>query len=197
MPNVNYCVLPAEASDEDLVKAGLVPGTVDLVCVAQALHYFNFETFHETVFKVLKPQGGLYVAITYVLPVIAKDLDELMYTYMEDILGPHWNPNRLWTLDGYAKVPLGPLAEYEVKNCSDLLPDDAKRIVLQWDFNDLVGYTDSWSGVQNYIKTEGKHPLKDNEELFSKFQAAWPGPLDQKVECIYPLLFKMAKLERN
>jgi SAM-dependent methyltransferase len=191
--NVTYRVMHSEASDQELHEAGLHPGTVDLVCVAQALHWFNFEAWHNVVKKVLKPDGGVYVAITYVLPEISKEFDEVLHHYSENVIAEHWNEHRIWTLDGYAKVPFGELAQFELKP-TEVLPPEAMQMVLHWNLHDLIGYTDSWSGVQAFIKKTGKHPLRDNPELLDRFLRTWPAKsVDEKIRCIYPLQMRICR----
>src|SRR2546430_5407093 len=51
---IRYAVAPSEAS-------GLADSSIDLVCVAQALHWFDRPRFYDEVRRVLKARGLLAV----------------------------------------------------------------------------------------------------------------------------------------
>src|ERR1043166_9820982 len=67
---VEYRVAPAENS-------GLESGTVDLIMVAQALHWFDLPRFYDEARRVLKPNGAL-AASAYRFFHIAPEIDELV-----------------------------------------------------------------------------------------------------------------------
>jgi hypothetical protein len=190
--NVKYVVLPAEATDEEYATAGLLPGSVDLITVAQALHWFNFDAWHATVNKFLKP-GGIYAGITYDLPIISEDIDPLVRYYYKDVVGKYWDINRKWVEDRYTTIPLGEMSKFEVKDINSLLDEESQFMQMEWNFQQLIGYIDSWSSTQTAVKKLGKHPLKDDPVLMKKFQDAWKLPFDQKIKCRYPLFFRIAK----
>ncbi|TLM60395.1 MAG: methyltransferase domain-containing protein [Deltaproteobacteria bacterium] len=64
-PRIDYRVAPAEAS-------GLAAASVDLVTVAQALHWFDLPAFYAEVRRVLRPDGALAVWSYGVLAVEGK-----------------------------------------------------------------------------------------------------------------------------
>src|SRR5690606_34767150 len=53
-PKITYKVEKAESSS-------LINNSVDLITVAQALHWFDFEKFYSEVKRVLKPEGIIAV----------------------------------------------------------------------------------------------------------------------------------------
>ena len=66
---VDYHVEPAE-------HVSLGDSSVDLVTVAVAIHWFNFDEFYREVRRVLKPDGIL-AAWTYNLAQISPEIDRL------------------------------------------------------------------------------------------------------------------------
>ncbi|HEX6639020.1 MAG TPA: class I SAM-dependent methyltransferase, partial [Steroidobacteraceae bacterium] len=69
-PRVQYSVAPAE-------KSGLPDASVDLVTVAQALHWFDAEAFYDEARRVARP-GALLAAWTYPRPeFVAPELDRV------------------------------------------------------------------------------------------------------------------------
>jgi ubiquinone/menaquinone biosynthesis C-methylase UbiE len=54
--------------------------SVDLVTVAVAIHWFNFDEFYREVKRVLKP-NGILAAWTYSLSEISLEIDSLIKQY--------------------------------------------------------------------------------------------------------------------
>jgi len=77
---VEYRVAPAETS-------GIESDTMDLVMVAQALHWFDLDRFYAEVKRVLKP-NGIIAASAYNLLKIAPAIDEIVNRYYYEIVGP-------------------------------------------------------------------------------------------------------------
>src|SRR4051812_1803752 len=79
---VEYQVATAEQS-------GLASQSVDLITVAQALHWFELDRFYPEAIRVLKPNGLLAVwCYTYLR--IASNVDALVQHFYNDIVGPYW-----------------------------------------------------------------------------------------------------------
>lgn len=166
IPNVCFHHLSAEASAEELSKAGLDHGKVDLITVAQALHWFNFDEFHATVHKMLRPSGGVYAAITYALPNVNDEIDKLVREYHGEIVGPYWDSNRKWVDEFYKTVPLGCLTQHEITDKAVIhFPDEAKVMKSRWNLAMMLGYLDSWSSTQTKKKVTGQNPIWDDPQL--------------------------------
>ncbi|HMI78613.1 MAG TPA: class I SAM-dependent methyltransferase, partial [Ferruginibacter sp.] len=71
--NIFYAVEPAE-------QTTLADKSVDLITVAQAMHWFNFEKFYAEVNRVAKP-GAVIAVWTYNLLKISKEIDDLINEY--------------------------------------------------------------------------------------------------------------------
>jgi SAM-dependent methyltransferase len=83
---VEYRVAPAENS-------GVGSGTIDLIMVAQALHWFDLDRFYVEARRVLKPDGVL-AASAYNLLHIEPAIDEVVNRYYYEVVGPFWPPER-------------------------------------------------------------------------------------------------------
>src|SRR5688572_32236344 len=70
---VDYRVEPAE-------QVSLGASSVDLVTVAVAIHWFNFDEFYREVKRVLKPDG-IIAAWTYSLTEISPEIDQLSHQH--------------------------------------------------------------------------------------------------------------------
>ena len=95
--NVEYRVEPAEQSS-------LAAASVDLVCVAQALHWFEQERFHAEVRRVLRP-GVVIAALAYAGCRIDPAIDRVTTHLYVDLTGPYWPPERAHIEAGYATLP--------------------------------------------------------------------------------------------
>ncbi len=126
-PRVSYLVAPAE-------QAPLADSSVDLVTVAQALHWFDHPRFYGEVRRVLRPDGAI-AAWCYALASITPEVDAVVWHLYSDLLGTYWPPERQMTMDGYATIPF-PFAE---------LPDPKIAMTAEWSLDDLLGYLGTWS----------------------------------------------------
>ena len=144
-PRVHYVQAMAEA-------APLPDASVDLVTVAQALHWFDFDAFYAEVKRVLRP-GGKVAAWTYsfldVTAMLGADVDTVIRRFYHDVIGPYWPPERRWVDERYATLPF----PFE--------PLDAPEIAIEvsWDLDGVMGYLGSWSAVQRYKDANGDDPL--------------------------------------
>lgn len=169
--NITYSVAPAE-------KTSFSAKTFDLITVAQAIHWFKFDEFFAEVKRTLKPDG-IFAAIGYGIMHISPELDQVVHYLYEDILGEFWDQERKYIEDNYLNIPF-PFTEIESPNL---------EITAQWNFEQLVGYLETWSALQHYIKAKGKNPMVI---VYNDLKQAW-GNADTH-EIHFPLLLKVGKL---
>lgn len=161
-PRVEYGVAPAEAS-------GLADGSVDLVTVAQALHWFDFDRFYAEVRRVLAPGGALAVW-SYDLARFDPAVDRLVHRLARDTVGPYWPPERRWVDEEYRTLPF-PFAP------SEQLPVPAFHLEERWDLARFAAYLRTWSAVVRFRAATGRDPVAELEE---ELAAAWGDPLEVK-----------------
>lgn len=150
---IEFRCAPAEAS-------GLESGSVDLITVAQALHWFDFEAFHAEARRVLKP-GGVVAAWCYGLFRTTPALDRIVTRFYQEEVGPYWPAERRWIDERYATVPFA-FAE---------LPAPQFAMRLEWTLERLLGYMNTWSAVRRYQEDRGYNPL---DALRPELERAWP-----------------------
>lgn len=142
LPNVNYALRPAEDS-------GLAEGSVDLVTVGQALHWFPHDAFYAEVRRVLKP-GGLLAAWGYQLLVTDHDaVTDLIRHFYSVVVGPFWDAERRHIDEAYQNLPF-PFETFECPLFS---------IRVRWTLDELDGYLHTWSSVQHYIRANEHDPV--------------------------------------
>lgn len=137
---VEYRVIPAERTD-------FKPNSLDLIVVAQALHWFDLEKFYAEARRVLKPQGVLAVWC-YTLLESEPQVDALLNEFYFDIVGPYWPPERKLLENNYTDIPF-PFRQIA-----------APRFYMkrEWPLEDLLGYLGTWSAVQRFMAQHGEDP---------------------------------------
>ena len=171
-PKVTYRTAPAEAS-------GHADHSVDLVTVAQALHWFHFERFYAEVRRVLRP-NGLLAVWSYGFYKTSPELDQLSEHYADGILGPYWPPERKIVDAGYQTI------SFPFQRIST----PAFAMTAEWTFEHLMGYLTTWSSRKNYVQEHGNCPL---EPLRKDFEAAW-GDLNQTRTITWPLALLVGRV---
>jgi SAM-dependent methyltransferase len=154
-PRVEYRVEPAE-------RSSLADASVDLVSVAQALHWFDFAAFFAEVRRVLKP-GGVFAAWSYADCHVDPAVDEAIARAYVDLTGPYWPPERAHVDDGYAQVaiPFEPIAAPPFE------------MMAHWNAAQLLAYLRSWSATQRYLKANERDPIAEVED---ELLHAWGDP---------------------
>ena len=151
---VTYRVAHAEAS-------GLEDTSVDLIGVAQAVHWFDLDAFYNEARRVLKP-GGVLAIWTYFFPEqgSGSGADEALRRFYFDVIGDYWADQLKAVYDGYRTLPF-PFAEIETPPFT---------LMAEWSLQQAVGFLDSWSGVQSYIAATGTNPV---EAFLPELRAVW------------------------
>lgn len=143
-------------------ESGLPDGSVDLVTVAQAAHWFDLERFYVEVRRVAKPNAAIAL-VTYGVLHVDGTVDEVMQRFYHEAIAPYWPPERRHVEDGYRHLPF-PFRETE-------LPPLA--IEVDWPLDALVAYVRTWSAVGIARATLGTDPVT---RLEAELRDAWGAP---------------------
>ena len=173
-PRVNYRVGLAEAS-------GLPDDFVDLVTVAQALHWFDLDRFYQEARRVARPGAVLAVWCYGVCEIPAVRGNAEFQHFYSDIVGPYWMPERHLVESGYSTLSF-PLPEIQA-------PVFAMQV--DWSLEQLLGYVSSWSASARYLKERGEDPLP---QLRSALQSYWGADTDRHA-VRWPLSLRAAHLK--
>ncbi len=171
-PNIHYTVQAAEKTD-------FPDAFFDLVVVAQAIHWFDFERFYAEVRRTTAEGAYLFV-IGYELLTVSPEIDELILFLYRDILGEFWDPERRYLEESYRTIPF-PFEEIEVP---------VMEIKTSWDKAALIGYLKTWSAVKHYQKKTGVDPLVSINE---KLDRLWTE--DTAREVVFPVLLRAGKVK--
>jgi SAM-dependent methyltransferase len=165
---VEYRVVPAETS-------GIKAGTVNLIMVAQALHWFDLDRFYDEVRRVLK-KNSVLAASAYNLLHIEPAIDEVVNRYYYDVVGPFWPPERK-LVENFADLPF-PFHELD--------PPEFEMTAL-WNLEHLMGYLRSWSSTQRFIAQTDGDPL---EQISDELRTGWGDP-QQTRKVRWPLTLRI------
>lgn len=146
--NIFYKVESAENSS-------LQNHSVDLITVATAAHWFNIEKFYEEVNRVLKP-NGILALWSYATCSINEEIDLLTRKFDLETMNDYWpKANDVNRKEKYKTLPF----PYEK------IATPTFFATAEYNFEDLMNYLFSWSGVQEYIRQHNSNPIdfiKDN-----------------------------------
>jgi hypothetical protein len=173
LAGVRYEVAPAEA-------APLPDRSIDLVTVAQALHWFDLELFYAEVRRVAN-NGAALACWCYGLMTIAPEIDPLVRELYEDIVGPHWSPRRRLVDDGYRSLHF-PFEELE---------PPAFSMGCDWNLRDTIGYLSTWSAVHAYARAQNANPI---ELIADRLSDAWGDPSAPR-SVSWPLQMRVGRVE--
>ncbi len=169
--NIRYEVFSAE-------KTTLKDNSIDLVTIAQALHWFNFDEFYKEVRRVLR-KGGVIAAWTYGLHSISPNVDKVTYQLYKDILDEYWPNERKYIENRYEDIPF-PFKQ---------MPTPQFEIRLDWNLWDLIDYLHTWSSVQKFMEKNNCDPV---EQIMGQLEKAWGG--QQKRQVVWPIYMKVGRL---
>lgn len=173
-PNIKYAVTPRAMSVEELESTVAAEGSVDLVTVAQALHWFDLETFYGHVKHVLRKPGGVFAAWCYREPVVNPSVDRVFEDLYGPSLLPFWDPARRLVDDEYASLSFpfrGVVQEGSEEGEWTTAPIKfwAKK---EMGLDGFMTYLRSWSPYQT-AKATGVDLL--DEQMVARFKDAWGG----------------------
>jgi SAM-dependent methyltransferase len=171
---VDYLVAPAEDSSIDF-------GTVDLIMVAQALHWFDLDRFYAEARRVLKSDGVL-AASAYNLLHSNPAIDEVVNRYYYEVVGPFW-PQERKLVEQFDNLPF-PFHEIDPPKF---------EMTAQWNLDHLVGYLRTWSSTHRFMAAKGSDPLK---QIMGELRAAWGTP-EQTRNVIWPLTLRIGRKTKN
>ncbi len=152
--NVTVAVEPGEST-------ALADGSVQLVAVAQALHWFDREAFFAECDRVLAP-GGVLAAWGYPDFIVPDGMEAAVAAYRA-VIEPHWPPERIHIDTSYAGYdwPFPALAAPELS------------LQANWTLPRFIGYLSSNSARARCLAASGIDPVEQHGPALA---VAWGDP---------------------
>ncbi len=172
--NVRYRTAPAHQS-------GLDDNSIDLVTVAQAVHWFSHPRFYHEVSRVLKNHGAIAVW-AYHLPVIEPETDQLVQHLYSTVLRSFWEKEISQIQTAYRNLTF-PFRTIDTPQFT---------MKATWNFLQFTGYLETWSAVASCFHETGRNPV---ERLKAQLEQAWGNPQSEKT-ISWPLILKAGTPDR-
>ncbi len=165
-------------SVEAAEQSSLPDQSVQCVCVAQALHWFDFERFFKEAKRVLQPDG-LLVVWTYEKSSVNHAVDAVFENLYRGTLDDYWPAERKHVESGYRDIPF-PLKEMATPHF---------ELHCQWNLAQYLAYLRSWSASQRYLKVTGQDAVSAIEQ---EMLEAWGDP-EKTLGVAWPLTVRAGK----
>lgn len=168
--NVSYQVQAAE-------NTTFADQSFDLISVAQAVHWFDFDRFYKEVYRTLKPEGYLAIIGYGLIHVEQAELSELIHELYFQTLKGYWDSERHYVDEMYQTIPF-PFDEISVPKM---------RMQYQWSKDQLINYLNIWSALKHYREKNQDNALVKIQQYLDNEPA---------LICVeFPILFRVGKLK--
>jgi SAM-dependent methyltransferase len=157
----------------------LADHSVDLVTVAQAVHWFRFTDFYREVRRVGRP-GGHIAVWTYTVVSVDPRVDQVVDWFYTDVVGRYWPPERQHVHERYRNLPF-PFDEV-ASPAFDMRP--------RWRRSGLLAQLATWSSVNRYRAATGRDPLALLEPRLAE---VWPDGEEIR-ELSWPIFLRVGRL---
>ena len=171
LPNVIYSVQAAE-------KTNFPNDFFDLITVAQAIHWFDFEKFYGEIKRTAKPNATL-VVMGYGKIEVSPEIDTIISDFYKNTIGNYWDKERKYIDEFYKTIPF-PFEEIETPSFS---------ISYNWSLDHFMGYLGTWSAVKHYINDTMQNPL---DVIENQLEDLWERDVVKKIK--FPLLLRIGIL---
>lgn len=148
-PSIEYHCSPAEHTT-------IAPATVDLITIAQALHWFDTEAFYQEVRRVAA-KNAVIAAWCYTLGHFHKPIDRIIKNLYDNVLGDRYWPMERKLIDEKYETITFPFKKIET-------PIFAMK--REYNLREFKGYLSTWSAVKEYQLRNETNPIDlINDEL--------------------------------
>lgn len=149
-PGIEYRVATA-------YESGIDDQSVDMVTVAQAIHWLDHRRFYSEARRVMRPDAAIAIW-GYGDPVIDDpSLDRIVREYNRGTIESYWRPERNVLLAGLTTIPF-PFREVSAPS---MMLDQS------WTLAELTGYMRTWSATAAYAEVTGGDPVRAVEDALA------------------------------
>ncbi|KAH6769406.1 S-adenosyl-L-methionine-dependent methyltransferases superfamily protein [Perilla frutescens var. frutescens] len=165
--NIRYMHTPLSLSDDELMNSIGAEGSIDLITVAQAIHWFDLPRFYSIVKRLLRKPGGVIAVWGYNDIEVNPKFDAAAKCWYETTI-PYWNSKISSLNAGYQSLPF-PFESVGLGSEGNPLSLDIPK---ELSFEGYMRMVQSWSAVVA-AKEQGVDLL--SEEAVEELEAAWGG----------------------
>lgn len=153
----------------------------DLVTVAQAVHWFDIPAFNKELNRVVKNNGLVY-AWGYGLMRTNGVVDNIIDQFYANVVGPYWDEERKHIDHKYTTIPF---------DFTEIKSKKEHGIEVKWKLDELKGYLNSWSSVQNFSSEEGKNPVNN---VIEQIRPHWKNETSKKIK--FPIFTRIGRIQK-
>jgi SAM-dependent methyltransferase len=169
--NIHYSIGNAE-------QTAFAANTFDLITVGQALHWFEQQKFFAEAKRVGKP-GSILAVWGYAALSVDEKIDPIFYHYYHETVGAYWDEARKQVEEEYSNVNFP----------FDKIISKKFELMVHWSLPQFIGYLQSWSASQKFIKANSFDPTV---ELVQQLSQYWEQ--DQIKSVSFPIFLKVCEL---
>ena len=173
--NIEYHICPAE-------QTPFADNSFDLITVATAYHWLHWKEFKKEATRVGKPGSVIAVWAYNIFSANDEKVNQLIHHFYYDIVYTYWDAERRHVENNYTSV------EFDF----DPLPSKDFRTDLNWTKEQFIGYLQSWSSVQNYIKTNQSSPI---DLINQQINAVWREGETRIIH--FPIFLKLVRVKKD
>ena len=170
--NVSYQVQSAE-------HTSFAEQSFDLITVAQAIHWFDFDGFYAEVLRTLRPEGILAVIGYGLIQLQQPELQGCIERLYFKTLTGYWDAERRYIDEAYQTIPF-PFEEIATSELS---------MSFQWSAAQLLDYLNTWSALKHYRAKNSDDPLYEFKAFFALDDHA-----NQVFELKFPIFLRLGRL---
>ncbi|MBA0821020.1 hypothetical protein Goarm_017902 [Gossypium armourianum] len=163
LPNIRYQQTSPTMSSAELEQKVGAESSVDLVTIAQAMHWFDLPVFYKQVKWVLKKPHGIIAAWCYTTPEVNDSMDKMLERFYKN---PYWDSPRQMVDDKYKTIDF-PFEAVDGEDSTGPFEFENERWM---GLEDYFTYLRSWSAYQK-AKEKGVELL--SEHVVEEFKRAW------------------------
>ena len=142
LQNVDYMQAPAE-------KLPVPDGKIDLLTVAQAIHWFNIAKFEEEAWRILRPNGVLCYWGYALGELSDRSWNDAFHEFYQSSLH-YWHPEREIVDNHYSSIRMN---RFSMNLRSFTLK-------IEWTSDHLLNYIQTWSAFPDMVMGLGQDVLK-------------------------------------
>lgn len=180
--NVSYQVQSAE-------QTSFADQSFDLIVVAQAVHWFDFDAFFQEVTRTLKKDG--VIALVGYATLSAQDQglnDQIQHLYTE-ILKHDWDAERRYIDAHYQTLPFP----------FEKLADSDFNMQFSWTKQQLLGYLNTWSAIkrsrERQVQQHSAHASQDPLHDITKYLEQ--SRFEHSIHVDFPIFLKIGQLKKQ
>lgn len=174
--NVSYQVQSAE-------KTTFADQSFDLITVAQAIHWFDFDAFYREVKRTLK-KDGVFAVIGYGTPVFKEEALQLALSHLYELrLKEYWDAERKYIDEEYKTIPFP----------FEIISDQHFSMQYTWSKAQILGYLNTWSAIKHFHQKNSGQSASDPLDVITACLEQY----DDEIVIEFPIFLKMGKIKKS